>query len=152
LFKTIMKQHGAMPHRAAELAVRSAAQSMDRRTRADLRCPRAHLVTGLLCCLPCRFLGSSGWALPDTHRLLPLLDLAMPVLRQMSPRQYRAFRAQAEGAAFQDGRPTRPERDGHEGEPCPQWLLVGKVYFTSAALVGAAMCSAFECGSHDRWP
>jgi hypothetical protein len=31
-------------------------------------------------------------------------------------------------------------------------LLVGKVYFTSAALVGAAMCSAFECGSHDRWP
>src|SRR5215475_4216576 len=34
-------------------------------------------------------------ALPDTHRL-PLLDLAMPALRQMSPRQYRAFRAQVE--------------------------------------------------------
>jgi hypothetical protein len=33
-------------------------------------------------------------ALPDTHRL-PLLDLAMPA-RQMSPRQYRAFRAQVE--------------------------------------------------------
>jgi hypothetical protein len=34
-------------------------------------------------------------ALPDTHRL-PLLDLAMPALRQMSPRQHRAFRAQVE--------------------------------------------------------
>jgi Zn-dependent protease with chaperone function len=34
-------------------------------------------------------------ALPDTHRL-PLLDVAMPALRQMSPRQYRAFRAQVE--------------------------------------------------------
>jgi hypothetical protein len=34
-------------------------------------------------------------ALPDTHRL-PLLDLAMPALRQMSPRQYQAFRAQVE--------------------------------------------------------
>ena len=32
-------------------------------------------------------------ALPDTHRL-SLLDLAMPALRQMSPRQHRAFRAQ----------------------------------------------------------
>ncbi|WP_233809660.1 M48 family metallopeptidase [Paraburkholderia sp. HP33-1] len=34
-------------------------------------------------------------ALPDTHRL-PLLDLALPALRQMSPRQHRAFRAQVE--------------------------------------------------------
>src|SRR5262249_16503193 len=34
-------------------------------------------------------------ALPDTHRL-PLLDLAMPALRQMSPRQYRAFPAQVQ--------------------------------------------------------
>src|SRR5262249_37036450 len=33
--------------------------------------------------------------LPDTHRL-PLLDLAMPALRQMSPLQHRAFRAQVE--------------------------------------------------------
>ena len=24
--------------------------------------------------------------------------------------------------------------------------------FTFAELVGAAMCSAFKCGSHDRWP
>jgi Zn-dependent protease with chaperone function len=42
-------------------------------------------------------------ALPDTHRL-PLLDLAMPALRQMSPRQYRAFRAQVEGLMVADQR------------------------------------------------
>jgi len=24
--------------------------------------------------------------------------------------------------------------------------------FTFAGLVGAAMCSAYRCGSHDRWP
>src|SRR6516164_2054416 len=42
-------------------------------------------------------------ALPDTHRL-PLLDLAMPALRQMSPRQHRAFRAQVEGLMIADQR------------------------------------------------
>jgi Zn-dependent protease with chaperone function len=42
-------------------------------------------------------------ALPDTHRL-PLLDLAMPALRQMSPRQYRAFRAQVEVLMIADQR------------------------------------------------
>jgi hypothetical protein len=42
-------------------------------------------------------------ALPDTHRL-PLLDLAMPALRQMSPRQYRTFRAQVEGLMIADQR------------------------------------------------
>ena len=31
-------------------------------------------------------------------------------------------------------------------------LRVGKSFFHVAGLVGAAMCSAFECGSHDRWP
>jgi hypothetical protein len=41
--------------------------------------------------------------LPDTHRL-PLLDLAMPALRQMSPRQHRAFRAQVEGLMIADQR------------------------------------------------
>ena len=29
---------------------------------------------------------------------------------------------------------------------------LARAFFTFAALVGAAMCSAFECGSHDRWP
>jgi Zn-dependent protease with chaperone function len=42
-------------------------------------------------------------ALPDTHRL-PLLDLAMPALRQMSPGQYRAFRAQVELLMIADQR------------------------------------------------
>src|SRR5262249_33867121 len=42
-------------------------------------------------------------ALPDTHGL-PLLDLAMPALRQMSPRQHRAFRAQVEVLMLADQR------------------------------------------------
>jgi len=42
-------------------------------------------------------------ALPDTHRL-PLLDLAMPALRQMSPRQHRTFRAQVEMLMIADQR------------------------------------------------
>src|SRR5262249_12927615 len=42
-------------------------------------------------------------ALPDTHRL-PLLALAMPALRQMSPRQHRAFRAQVELLMLADQR------------------------------------------------
>jgi len=42
-------------------------------------------------------------ALPDTHRL-PLLDLAMPALRQMSPCQHRAFRAQVEMLVIADQR------------------------------------------------
>jgi len=42
-------------------------------------------------------------ALPDTHRL-PLLDLAMPALRQMSSRQYRTFRAQVELLMIADRR------------------------------------------------
>lgn len=42
-------------------------------------------------------------ALPDTHRL-PLLDLAMPALRQMSPPQHRVFRAQVEALMIADQR------------------------------------------------
>ncbi|MGF6919667.1 M48 family metallopeptidase [Paraburkholderia sp. 40] len=42
-------------------------------------------------------------ALPDTHRL-PLLDLALPALRQMSHRQHQAFRAQVELLMIADQR------------------------------------------------
>jgi len=42
-------------------------------------------------------------ALPDMQRL-PLLDIAMPALRQMSPRQHRAFRAQVEMLMVADQR------------------------------------------------
>jgi hypothetical protein len=42
-------------------------------------------------------------ALPDTHRL-PLLDMAMPALRQMSPWQYGPFRAQVEVLMIADQR------------------------------------------------
>jgi hypothetical protein len=31
-------------------------------------------------------------------------------------------------------------------------LRIGKDFLHAAGLVGAAMCSAFKCGSHDRWP
>jgi hypothetical protein len=31
-------------------------------------------------------------------------------------------------------------------------LRIGKDFLHVAGLVGAAMCSAFKCGSHDRWP
>jgi hypothetical protein len=31
-------------------------------------------------------------------------------------------------------------------------LRVGKNFFTLAELVGAPVCSAFQRGSHDRWP
>jgi Zn-dependent protease with chaperone function len=41
--------------------------------------------------------------LPDTYRL-PILDLAMPALRQMSPRQHRAFRVQVEVLTIADQR------------------------------------------------
>ncbi|MGA9201738.1 MAG: hypothetical protein WBZ67_14705, partial [Pseudolabrys sp.] len=36
--------------------------------------------------------------------------------------------------------------------PCVDGSELARAFFTFAALVGAAMCSAFECGSHDRWP
>jgi Zn-dependent protease with chaperone function len=42
-------------------------------------------------------------ALPDRYRL-PLVDLAMPALRQMSPGQYKAFRAQVEMLIGDDNR------------------------------------------------
>jgi hypothetical protein len=36
--------------------------------------------------------------------------------------------------------------------PCVDGSELARAFFTSAALVGAAMCSAYQCGSHDRWP
>jgi hypothetical protein len=42
-------------------------------------------------------------------------------------------------------------RHGSEG-PCVDGSELARDFFTSAGLVGAAMCSAYECGSHDRWP
>src|SRR5262245_3027465 len=46
-------------------------------------------------------LAASVRALPDALRL-PLLDLAMPALRQMSPRQHQAFRSQVEALMSAD--------------------------------------------------
>ena len=36
--------------------------------------------------------------------------------------------------------------------PCVDGSELARAFFTFAALVGAAMCSAFKCGSLDRWP
>src|SRR3954469_21534665 len=36
--------------------------------------------------------------------------------------------------------------------PCVDGSELARAFFTCAGLVGAAMCSAFGCGSHDRWP
>jgi hypothetical protein len=37
-------------------------------------------------------------------------------------------------------------------EPCVDGAELARAFFTFAALVGAAMCSAFECGTQGRWP
>jgi hypothetical protein len=36
--------------------------------------------------------------------------------------------------------------------PCVDGSELARAFFTFAALVGAAMCSAFECGTQGRWP
>ena len=36
--------------------------------------------------------------------------------------------------------------------PCVDGSELARAFFTFAALVGAAMCSAFECGTLGRWP
>ena len=45
---------------------------------------------------------------------------------------------------------------GHRvsSEKCHVWTAPSwqELFSRFAALVGAAMCSAFQCGSHDRWP
>ena len=36
--------------------------------------------------------------------------------------------------------------------PCVDGSELARTFFTYAALVGAPVCSAFQRGSHDRWP
>ena len=36
--------------------------------------------------------------------------------------------------------------------PCVDGSKLARTFFTFAALVGAAMCSAFQCGARGRWP
>ena len=35
---------------------------------------------------------------------------------------------------------------------CVDGSELARTFFTNAGLVGAPMCSAYQCGSHDRWP
>ena len=36
--------------------------------------------------------------------------------------------------------------------PCVDGAELARTFFTFEALVGAAMCSAFQCGTRGRWP
>jgi hypothetical protein len=36
--------------------------------------------------------------------------------------------------------------------PCVDGPELARAFFTFAVLVGAAMCSAFKCGTQGRWP
>jgi hypothetical protein len=48
--------------------------------------------------------------------------------------------------------PACNARPVHTEVPCVDGSELARAFFTCAALVGAAMCSAFERGSYDRWP
>ena len=52
---------------------------------------------------------------------------------------------------FRQLRTCRRARPGQLCAMCGR-LRVGKDFLHVAGLVGAAMCSACRCGSHDRWP
>jgi hypothetical protein len=66
--------------------------------------------------------------------------------------QQRKFMTLHSDVRFAPGK--RPD-SGHQMSPlcamCGR-LRVGKENLHVALLVGAAMCSACLCGSHDRWP
>ena len=47
---------------------------------------------------------------------------------------------------------ARNEHDMSGLPPCVDGSELARTFFTFAALVGAPVCSAFRCGSHDRWP
>ena len=36
--------------------------------------------------------------------------------------------------------------------PCVDGSVLARALLYVCSMVGAAMCSAFRCGSHDRWP
>jgi hypothetical protein len=68
------------------------------------------------------------------------------------PGSFTSFRASASDFRFapNNGPIAAPQRTSKRAM-CGR-LRVGKENLHVAGLVGAAMCSAFECGSHDRWP
>ena len=46
----------------------------------------------------------------------------------------------------------RVSEAGGSYAPCVDGSELARTFFTLAELVGAPVCSAFKCGSHDRWP
>jgi hypothetical protein len=75
------------------------------------------------------FLHSQGQSRPRPLRLPQLLMSASPRLADVNSEYCRTSRSAMCGR-----------------------LRVGKAFLHVWRLVGAAMCSAFSCGSHDRWP
>ena len=53
---------------------------------------------------------------------------------------------------FAPGSGRRADIDGRQRSAMCGRLRVGKDFLHARRLVGAAMCSACLCGSHDRWP
>ena len=74
------------------------------------------------------------------------------------PNQITSWKAQLEGGAADvfgpGGKATAqvPAIDVSRCMPCVDGSKLARASSRFAALVGAAMCSAFRWGSHDRWP
>jgi hypothetical protein len=72
--------------------------------------------------------------------------LATVLLRREGIWQGRVLRKGPEGSPFVG------ERRSGGIVPCVDGSELARLFFTFCRLVGAAMCSACLCGSHDRWP
>src|SRR5262249_25392843 len=101
--------------------------------------------------------------LPFSLGLLPPL-IASPQLGGGAPPGGRA-RARPPGSAHRAGPlrrvrraplPLKADLNNRTAHgcivPCVDGSELARRIFTSQGLVGAAMCSAFKRGSHDRWP
>jgi hypothetical protein len=89
-------------------------------------------------------LAHQGMSLPDA---LAPADVRLPVWVKM--RRTRIEHMSAGLSPITD----IAQRGWHGREvPCVDGSELTRTFFTFAALVGAAMCSAFRCGSHGRWP
>jgi hypothetical protein len=73
----------------------------------------------------------------------------MSVMGQMLPMDFAPLPPDVRCCSKSDH--SRRECEMTRGAMCGR-LQVGKENLHVAGFVGAAMCSAFECGSHDRWP
>ena len=79
-----------------------------------------------------------------TNHFKPVLEMAVaPLARGLT-----AASAQFLSGCFC----RRAKRQRGKGVPCVDGSALARTFFARRSLVGAAMCSAFVCGLHDRWP